>query len=210
MKSIDSGKEKVKKICEILRKETLEPAKQEGDAIIAKAESEAKKIIEDAKDEVSKMMAEAKRKIEEEKNVFQSSIHLALKKALDTLKERVEKNLFHPELKRLIRETVKNPRVVADMIAAMVSAVEREGIGSDLKGIVSRALGVDAVNRELTKTILEKLKSNSVEVGDIEGGAQLKIVNDNLTIDFSDKALKNFLANFMKEDFRSLIFAAIV
>ena len=208
MKSIDSGKEKVKKICEILRKETLEPAKQEGARIVAKAQADAKRMLEEAKHEALKIVAEARKKIEEERNVFQASIHLASKKALDTLKQRIEERFFHPELSRLIHETVKNPKIVAQMIAAMIAGVEKEGINGDLKAIVASVIDVEAINRELTKKILERLKSSSVEIGEIEGGAQLKIVDENLIIDFSEKALKNFLANFVREDFRSLIFAA--
>lgn len=210
MKSVDTGKEKVKKICEVLRKETLDPAKKEGDQIIAKARADAEKIIEDAKNEASRIQEEAKRRIEEERNVFQASMNLAAKKSIDTLKQEVEKNLFNPELNQLIADKVKEPKVIAELIQAIVAGIEKEGIEGDLKAIVSGSVGVDAVNKELTKGIIEKLKSKSVEVGEIEGGAQIKIIDQNLTIDMSDEALKGLLASFVRDDFRSVIFATTV
>lgn len=210
MKSIDTGKEKVKKICEVLRKETLDPAKKEGDLIIAKARADAEKIIKDAKGEASRVQAEAKRRIEEERNVFQASMNLAAKKSIDTLKQEIEKKLFNPELTQLIAEKMKDPKIVAKLIVAIVSGIEKEGIEGDLKAIVSGAVSIDAVNKELTKGIIEKLKSKSVEIGEIEGGAQVKIIDQNLTIDMSDEALKTLLANFVRDDFRSVIFAATV
>ena len=210
MKSIDTGKEKVKKICEVLRKETLDPAKKEGDLIIAKARADAEKIIKDAKGEASRVQAEAKRRIEEERNVFQASMNLAAKKSIDTLKQEIEKKLFDPELTQLIAEKMRDPKIVAKLIVAIVSGIEKEGIEGDLKAIVSGAVSIDAVNKELTKGIIEKLKSKSVEIGEIEGGAQVKIIDQNLTIDMSDEALKTLLANFVRDDFRSVIFAATV
>ena len=86
MKSVDTGKEKVKKICEVLRKETIDPAKKEGDHIIAKARDEGEKIVTNAKKEAVRLLDDAKKKIEEERNVFQASINLACKKSIDTLK----------------------------------------------------------------------------------------------------------------------------
>lgn len=210
MKSVDTGKEKVKKICKVLQEEAIDPAKKKADQIIAKACADAEKLIEDAKSEASRIYQEAKRRIEEERNVFQASINLAAKKSIDTLKQEIEKNLFNPELSQLIADKVKEPKLIAELIQAIVSGIEKEGIEGDLKAIVSGAVGVDAVNKELTKGIIEKLKSKSVEVGEIEGGAQIKIIDQNLTIDMSDEALKGLLASFMRDDFRSVIFATTV
>lgn len=208
MKSVDTGKEKVKKICEVLRKETLDPAKKEGDQIIAKARADAEKILEDAWRDANRIHEEAKKKIEEERNVFQASMNLAAKKSIDTLKQQIEGHLFNPELEKLIGEKVDEPKVVAELISAIISAVEKEGLSGDLKAVVSKAVNVEAVNSALVKGIAEKLKSKSVEIGEIEGGAQVKIVDQNLTIDLSDDAIKRLLASFVRDDFRSVIFAS--
>ncbi len=210
MKSVDTGKEKVKKICEVLRKETLDPAKKEGDKIIAKARVDGEKIIEDAKRDASRIQVEAKKKIEEERNIFQASMNLAAKKSIDTLKQEIEKNLFNPQLSQLVAEKMKDTKVVARLIEAIVSGIEKEGVSGELKAIVSSAIDIDAVNIELAKGIIERLKSKSVEIGDIEGGAQVKIADQNITIDMSDDALKALLASFVRDDFRSVIFSSVV
>lgn len=208
MKSVDTGKEKVKKICEVLRKETLDPAKKEGDQIIAKARADAEKIIEEARREANRIHEEAKKKINEERNVFQASMNLAAKKSIDTLKQQIERRLFNPELEKLIAEKMDEPKVVAELISAIVSAIEKEGLSGDLKALVSKAVNVEAVNSALIKGIAERLKSKSVEIGEIKGGAQVKIVDQNLTIDLSDDAIKALLASFVRDDFRSVIFAS--
>ena len=44
MKGFETGKDKVKKICDVLKKETLEPAKEEAERIIAAAKLRGKRI----------------------------------------------------------------------------------------------------------------------------------------------------------------------
>lgn len=210
MKPVDTGKEKVKKICEVLRKETLDPLKKEGDQIIAKARADAEKIIEEARRDAQRIHEEAKEKIEEERNVFQASMNLAAKKSIDTLKQQIEERLFNPELEKLIGKKIDEPKVIAELISAIVSAIGKEGLEGDLKAIVSKAINVEAVNTALMKGIADRLTSKGVEIGDIQGGAQVKIVGANLTIDLSDDAIKHLLASFVRDDFRSVIFASTV
>lgn len=54
MKGTEPGKDKVKKICDILRRETLEPA-----------ENEAKQIIDSAKEQAKQMISAAHKEAEE-------------------------------------------------------------------------------------------------------------------------------------------------
>jgi len=207
MKSVDTGKEKVKKICEVLRKETIDPAKKEGDQIIAKAKHSAEGIVADAKKEAARLLDEARSKIEEERNVFKASINLACKKSIDMLKQSVEEKLFNPQLAEFCKAATNDSKVAADLISAIIKSVDKEGVDGDLKAVVSKDVDLDAVNKAILKGAIEKLKSKSVEVGSIEGGVQVKIVDQNLTIDMSDESLKNLLASFVRDDFRSVIFS---
>ena len=49
MKGIETGKDKVKKICDFLRNETLDPARHEADSILENAREKAEKILFEAK-----------------------------------------------------------------------------------------------------------------------------------------------------------------
>jgi V/A-type H+-transporting ATPase subunit E len=69
MKGIETGKEKVKKICEALRRETLEPAMQEAEEIIRDAREKADRILQDAEKQVEGLHVQAKEKIEREKDL---------------------------------------------------------------------------------------------------------------------------------------------
>lgn len=208
MKSVDTGKDKVKKICEVLKRETLDPAKKEADVIIHKAREDAARIIEDAKREAQNAIEEAKRKIEEERNVFQASINVACKKSLDMLRQEIENKLFHTELQAFVGKNMQNAHTIAELISAIVKAIEKEGTEANLRAIVPSSVSAKEINGQLVKGILERLEKNSVELGEIEGGVEVKVVDKNLTIDMTEEALKSLVASYVRDDFRSVIFSA--
>ena len=74
MKGLESGKDKVKKICDILRKETLEPAQDEARGLIESAKEQAQQLIEEAKQEAERLKAEALKHNEQERGGVEEGI----------------------------------------------------------------------------------------------------------------------------------------
>ena len=207
MKSVDTGKDKVQKICEVLKKDTLDPARKAASALIQDAELQAKKIIDDAKMEAGNYQRGIRRQLDEERSVFESSINLACKKAIEALKYDVEKALFNPALEAFIDPSSQDAEIIAQFISAIVKGIEKEGVSGDLKAFVSGEVSKESVVKALAKSIIDKLSSNKLESTAIRGGAQVKIIDKHLTIDLSDQALKELLASFVREDLRRVIFA---
>ena len=48
MKSLEKGEEKIQKICDVLRRETLEPAQLEAEGVIEQAKEKAAGIVREA------------------------------------------------------------------------------------------------------------------------------------------------------------------
>ena len=59
--AVDTGRDKVKQICEVLRKETLEPAIDEAKGILEDAQKKGQQIVAEAKEKAAKMIADAER-----------------------------------------------------------------------------------------------------------------------------------------------------
>ncbi|MCB1180413.1 MAG: DivIVA domain-containing protein [Chlamydiia bacterium] len=74
MENLETGKDKIKKICEILRTETLEPAKEEAQKVIEMAQAEAQNIIRQAEQQGKKIYSQTMEKLEKEKALFRSSL----------------------------------------------------------------------------------------------------------------------------------------
>ncbi len=208
MKGIETGKDKVKKICDVLRRETLEPAMNEAGQIVHAAKEQAEQIVSAAQKETQKLKEEARLEIERQKNVFQSSLNQACKQAMQALKQSIEEKLFNQELSKILAKHTSDPRVLVQLIDAVVKGIEKEGIGGSLSVYIPAAVPAQSVNALLAQNTLEKLKEKSILVGPLTGGIEVKLHHDNITIDISDAALKELVANYIRKDFRELIFGA--
>jgi V/A-type H+-transporting ATPase subunit E len=209
MKGTETGKDKVKKICDILRRETLEPAENKAEEIIRSAQEQAKQIGEAAHTEKERLIEEARQDIERQKNVFQSSLSQACKQAMAALKQGIEEKLFNQELGRLITKQSQDPKVLAQLVTAVIKGIEKEGIDALLSVYVPASVPARSVNLLLAHEILERLKEKSVLVGPLTGGIEVKLHNENITVDISDTALKELVANYIRKDFREMIFGVM-
>ena len=209
MKGTESGQDKVKKICDILRKETLDPAIDEAEQILHSAKERASEIVAAAGKEAEKMKEEARQEIERQRNVFQSSLNQACKQALEVLKQNIEERLFDRELARLLAKHTSDPKVLAQLIEAVIKALEKEGIEGPLSIYLPAAVSPRAVSELLARGVLDQLQEKNILIGPLTGGIEVKLHRDNITLDLSDKALKELVASYIRKDFRELIFSSL-
>lgn len=198
---------KIKKICDFIKNETLDPAKEQAKEIIENAHIEAEEIIKKAHKEKERLIEEEKKEIQRQKKVFEASLLLATKQALEDLKQKIEHELFSKNLKEIIIKATKDPLVIASFINAVVRALELQGIDTDISAFIPKNVDARAINTYLLKEVQEKLKEKKLIVGDIAGGVQIKLHDLEITIDISDKALKDLLTNYIRADFRKLVFS---
>lgn len=203
---MDKGKEKVKKICDILRRDTLEPAQREAEEIVARARLEAEGFIAEARLLAQKIEEEARAETERQKRVLHSSLVQAAQQVIESLKQRIEEKLFVPGLARLLAEPMRDPQVLAQLIQAVVQAIHKEGLEANLSVYVPAVVPPKAVNALLAGEILNQLKEKSVLVGPMTGGIEVRLHDENVTVDISDLTIKEMVASYIRKDFRELLF----
>lgn len=206
MKTLDTEKEKIHRICEILKKDTLEPAEKKAALIIEEAEKKADEILRQAEKQAEELLQKAKDAIHQEKKVFQSSLAQSVKQSLETLKQEIEKNLFRPHLDRLVERQLKNPHCVADIIEALIKAIKKESLSSSLIAYIPDHLSKEDVNHLLLVETVKDLKNNSVELGNFKGGAKVKLIDKNMTLEMTESAVKELMVRFIRTDFRKYFF----
>jgi V/A-type H+-transporting ATPase subunit E len=207
MKTLDKGQDKIKKIAESIKQEVLEPAHKESEKIIEEAQHKADEIIGNAEKQAQKLLESAKQSIEHERNVFHSSLSQSALQTLEHLRQNIETKLFNEQLEDTIVKHTSDPQIIADLITAIIEAIEREGLSTNLSAIVPKNVSPRQINQLLAKGILEKLQDQSVAVGNFAGGAQVKLVDKQLTLDVSDESLLEYLRSYLRKDFRKLVFA---
>jgi V/A-type H+-transporting ATPase subunit E len=207
MDDLETGKDKIKKICEILKNESIEPAKQEAQRIIDEAGEHAHEMIREAEKKAVSIIEEGRKKMEKERALFNASLTQAGKQALENLRQEIEKSLFNKEISSFVEKTTSDEKVASSLIAALVNAIEKEGTSADFSALIPRSLPADKVNQLLAKDILEKLREKSVVIGDFMSGVQIKLHDKEMTLDLSDSALKELLGKYLRKDFRQFLFS---
>lgn len=206
MNSLDTGKDKIKKICEILTTETLEPAKEQAASIIEQAESKARSIVQAAEEKSKEILAAAAAKNSKERQVFETSLKQACQQGMEELRQDIETKLLNVHLAEWLNQQMADPAVCAKLVGTLVGAIEKEGTAADFSALIPKTLKTADVNALLAKDILEKLKEKSVTVGEFMGGVQLKLHEQKLTLDVSSESVQELLKRYLQKDFRDIIF----
>lgn len=208
MDNLETGKDKIKKICDALKNEAVEPAKEEAKQILENAQQEAHQIIKDAEGKAEEIIQRAHEKISQERELFETALKEAGKQVIVFLRQEIEKKLFNESLSDWIEKQVADPKIDAKLITVLIEAIEKEGLSSQFSALIPEKIPVDQVNAQLIKNILDKLREKSVVVGNFTGGVKLKLHDRNLTLDLSDQALKELVGQYVRKDFRKIIFQA--
>ena len=208
MKDVDTGNEKVKKICDLLRRETLAPAQKEANSLLSEAKAEAERIVRKAQEDVERIRNEAQKEQEREFAVFTTSLHQACKKTLASLREAIEKRFFHEGIAHLVQEPMQTPSVIAALLTSIVQAIEKEGIDTEIEAVIPKTVQVAEVLRCLSEHILQSVQKERISVGSIGGGVTVTLCKDNLTIDITDQTLTALLGAYLQKPFREMLFQA--
>ena len=206
MVNLQDGKGKVQQICDILRKETIEPAQANAEALVKEGQAQARAIIAEAQAEAANIVNKAKLDMQKQQNIFESSLAQAASQTLAMLRQDIEKHIFNNSLVEAVEQASKDPQAVAKLIESIVSAVAKEGLSQDLTVLIPKSLSKEAFNAHLVQSILDKLSRASMEVANFVGGVKIRLNDKKMTIDISDATLKEMLANYLRKDFRKLLF----
>lgn len=203
-----SNQDKVQKICDTIRRDTLLPAELQAEEILKNAEQRAALILEKARQEAKQLQEQARIGIEKDKQAFLSSLHIACKQTLNLFKQEIEKKFFYDGLSELIEETTKKPEIITRCIEAILAALAKEGMEQDLQLVIPKAVSPHEVIATLMQKAATTLQTSPIQLGNFAGGAKIRIKGQHITIDVSDTALKELIAGFLREDFRTLVFSS--
>ncbi len=201
----EQGKQKIQQICEIIKQESIEPAKKKGEAIIEEAQAKAREIIKEAEKQAEAIHQQVRSEIEQERNIFQSSLLQASKLTVESLKQEIIHKLFNQELQHYLDKTMSDPKLIAKLIEEVIKAIEKEGLSTDISVVVTKHLSAKEINGLLGEHVLKKIRDHGVVLGDFTGGAKIAMVDKKMTIDISSRALMEILAGYASS-FRKVIF----
>lgn len=194
---------KVKEISELLYNETILPSKEEAKRIIEDAKKSALEIVQKAKEEEKNIIELAELELKKKQEVFDSSLTLAVKQTLENLKSKVM-SVFNQEFQTGLSQALSNQEACEEVVKAMVEAIKKEGISSNLKLSVSENLDFDKIAKAVAESVKEKVEKSDVPVSH---GVALAIVEKKVTLKVTEKSLSEILADHLPEVLRGKVFA---
>lgn len=206
MRLLETGNEKVKKICEVLKRDTLEPAKQQADEIVENAKKEAERMIRHAQDKAANLLKEAEEKIQQQQEVFKASINIAFKQAIGKLKSDINTKIFQQALLSKIRSEMNATQLLGECIKALYQALEKYGFETDAQIVLSKQFSKEQVAALVAQLGIDHLRSHLIANGEFSSGLQVRIEKENLTIDLSDETVQQLILTFASDTLKKLIF----
>lgn len=206
MKLLNNANDKIQLICEQIKNDAIEPAKLEARTIVENALKEAENIKAQSLKDIEEEKLRVLSYIEKQKQISEASIQLAIKQAIDKLKYDII-NLFNETLSSVIESEVSKTDVIVKLIDSVCEALVKEGIYNPIHLTIGNKIEPIELANKLSDELKKKLVNGPLAIGTFSGGAEIKLQGKNLTIDVSDKAVKELFSTFLKRpDFRSLIF----
>ncbi len=203
---METGQDKVKKICDVLKKETLDPARQQAEEIVTSARNEAEKIIRQAQEKAAHRIHEAEERLKKQEEVFHSSLHLAFKQAVAKLKVDIQTKVFQPALIQKISETMQKTEVLTDLLKSVFQAIAKSGLEGDCTIELAKAISQEEVSLMMARLGLEKIEKQVQIQGDFQAGIKVKLEKHNIVFDLTDEAIEQLILEFSSENLKKILF----
>ena len=191
-------------LIEQIKKDGVETAEMEAEAILNAAKAEAAKIISDAQVQANKMLLDAKNENERMVKSSEDAIRQAGRNLLISFRESVAK-----ELKVIVNENVTAvyssedfAKLIAKAVESWTDKPEAEDItvllnSEDLKSFEEKLLA--ELNARMLKGITLKASDN------FDGGFRIAVKDGGAYYDYSSEAVVDMLANYLSPKVTALM-----
>ena len=194
----------LQELIEQIKKDGVDAAEAQAEAILLSAKAEAERIISEAQAQADKIMADAKSENAKTVKSGEDAIRQAGRNLLITFRESVAK-----ELKAIAGENV-NAVYSSDAFAALIiSAVEGWAARPDADDITVILNGDDLA--KLEETVLGQLKAKmlsgvTLRANDnLDGGFRIAVNNGAVYYDYSAEAVTDMLSNYLSPRVTALL-----
>ena len=206
MEKRGTGDERLAAICQLIRNETLDPAKEEAEQIKHAAERDAAHIRAEAKRHAEQMLHDARTLLKTEKDAFDASLEMTARHTVALLKEKVEHTLFNPAFDRYLSKELSDEKKTAHLLDLIIQGIEKEGLEGDLSIWLGKNLDREEVLKNICFETAQQIAQNTVFSGEHTSGLVVKITDRHLSIEITPQGLKELMAGFLRPDFRAMLF----
>lgn len=210
----------VQALIDRLRQEGVEKGQAEAEQIVNDARSRAEWIVTQARQEADKMLSKAKAESDSLKRAGQEALNVAARDTVLTLKSQLTQR-FAREVRRLVGEEAAKQELLQKLILEVAGRVKDDVAEAQAVEVLlpRHVVGLQELSRnstELEEGILthfvqligRDLLREGITFGmadDDEAGLRLRLVENEVVLDLSDRAIANVLLQHLQPRFRALL-----
>jgi V/A-type H+-transporting ATPase subunit E len=194
----------LKELIDQIKKDGVEAAESEAQAILKAANDEAEKIILSAKAEAERILQESKKENERMVKSSEDAIRQAGRNLLISFRESVTR-----ELNAIIGENVTavySSDAFADLIISIVESWAKKPDAEDI-AVILNTQDLNKLEETLLAVLKEKmLKGITLKANDnFDGGFRIAVNNDSAYYDYSAEAVVDMLSNYLSPKVTELL-----
>lgn len=202
----------VQDLIERIRDQGVQAAQTEADRLLSEARQKASEIVAGAKAEAEAERTKARNEIESNRTASLDALQLAARDTVLDLKARVVAR-FEEFVKRLVVSATRDEQLVRSIVLVLAGRAAEEFIqDKEIEVRISRALLGEATLQEEGKQAILALSSDMLREGielipahEVEGGARVRLVQDKLEVDLSDRAVARLISQRMVPRFKAIL-----
>lgn len=212
----------VEALIERLKEEGIAAGRKKAESIVIDAEKRAEWIIKEAQLEAQSLVNEARAEAEAMKAAGEDALKLAARDVFLRLRDTLLGS-FSQEVTRVVGKQMAQKDFLEKLILALAGRVrDKTGIDSNRQVVIQLpedVIGVEELRRNpeelregaltrFTASIAADLLREGVKFevsDDLSGGLLIKLEEDNIVIDFSDKTVAALLLEHIQPRFRALL-----
>ena len=184
----------LQELIEQIKKDGVEAAESQAEAILTAAKDEAEKIISEAKAEAEKLIADAKAENEKTVKSGEDALRQASRNLLISFRESVTK-----ELKAISGESVSSvysSDALAGLIVNLVEGFKNNAGAEDITVVLN-----SEDLKKIEDTVLSGLKAND----NFDGGFRIAVNDGGAYYDYSKDAVTDMLSNYLSPKIAALM-----
>ncbi|WP_031432238.1 ATP synthase subunit A [Methylomarinum vadi] len=212
----------VEALIDRLRNEGVSAGQKKAENIVLDAQKRAEWLIQEAEEEARQLTEKARQEADAILATGKDALQLAARDALIKLRDTLL-NSFSQEVTRVVGQRMQDPAFIDKLILSLAGTV-REKTGMDNSQSVVIQLPEDVMGVDELKKNPEELQQGTLshytaslaadmlregvrfEVsGDLSGGLFIRLENEEMQIDFSDKTVAALLLEHIQPRFRALL-----
>jgi V/A-type H+-transporting ATPase subunit E len=207
----------VKELIERIRDEGVHSARAEADRILAEAKARAARIVADAKAEAAAIKKEARASMEREQTATIEALRIAARDTELELRSAIMSG-FEEHVRRLVTDVTTDGSVLRDMILVLAGRAADDLIQDKDAVIFVPDRLADEVSAELDEFLRKSAVALSGDVlrqgielipsNEVQGGARVRLVGEDLEIDMSDQALSQMMLKLLLPRYRKILVEA--